>query len=200
MTAYQENSHPSGYASNVMSRRNRTSQKNRMNNKLIYRRNNDKNSMQRKNIDINDRFIFQRPASNAPVEKVQATQLFQGQGSQIKRPFNSTKDTIEDQKCTPAHVIYGKQNYTEINHSRFFNYPGSPKQVVQQIYTQSLKRPQYKGNTKTNRRIMALYPSPYQSKNAKFKSFRKANPGVQKNMFDIGSPVKLRVNILPNLV
>lgn len=60
---YQE--HPSRFVSNIMSRRNKTSQKNRISNNLIYRRNEDKNSNQqvnhqRVNIDINDRFFYQR--------------------------------------------------------------------------------------------------------------------------------------------
>ena len=57
--AYHER-HPSFYSSNVMSKRNKTSQRNRINNKLIYRRKIKNKENNRRNIDINDRFFYQK--------------------------------------------------------------------------------------------------------------------------------------------
>ena len=194
MTAYQEHSHPSQYSSNVMSRRNKTSQRNRIHNKLIYRRNYaDKNVQNRAPIDINDRFFYQRPASNAPTEHIQSDPLFQGQGSQMKKPSYSSKEpTIE--KPQLKHEFYGRQNFTEVNATKFFNNPVSPKQVVQQIYQQPLRRPHHRVTTKTNRRIMALYPSPYQSKNAKLKSLRQPASKEKKSLVEVYSPAKSKVS------
>lgn len=83
---YHESMHPSNYSSNVMSRRNMTSQKNRINNRLIYKRNRQsKQSYQRRNIDINDRFFIQRSEiQNNNADQMQNNPLFQGQGSQRK--------------------------------------------------------------------------------------------------------------------
>lgn len=90
-----------------------------------------------------------------------------------KEPEDESEEKKKPNQKT-LNLIYGNPNITEFNASKFFNYPGSPKQNVAQIYRQTLRRPHYnKGNTRTNRRINALYPSPYQIKNSKIKTTSK---------------------------
>lgn len=123
---------------------------------------------------------------------MQANPLYQGQGSQVKKTYNSAKDASES-KLKQSVLAYSSHNYTDINPNKYFNIPSSPKQLVQRIYQQSLKRPNYRVNQhKTNRRIMALHPSPYQSKNTKFKTLRRQNLH-RKQVMEIYSPVKYKV-------
>jgi hypothetical protein len=148
---YQESLHPSNYSSNVMSKRNMTSQKNRINNRLIYRRNKQsKQSYQRRNIDINDRFFIQRSeVLKNQVDHMQNNPLFQGQGSQRKTQ-NQPKEGFF-QKRTQKYI-----GQNAIDNRTFFNIPGSPSGadsiIVRPINT-------------SNKRFMGLHPSPYQNKN-----------------------------------
>ena len=78
---------------------------------------------------------------------------------------------------------------------KYFNNIESPG-VLPQKFTQHVKR--HKRKNRVNRQIMALNPSPYQSKDAKLKEIKKTYGLSYKNMFDQAASSNLTSTVRPN--
>ncbi|CAI2361734.1 unnamed protein product [Moneuplotes crassus] len=169
--------HPSIFSSNVMSKRNKTGERGNIPNRLIYKRQIKKrNDSQRKNIDINDRFIFYQksPNINQPqleqfkqsTSAVQNERIesFQVQGSQIGNVMSPA----------PKPVIVQKSKV--LNHAKPMGIAQFGKSSkYDAIYKQPMARQNFKKSfhDRRSKKTSSYFISPYDNKSVKNKTFYK---------------------------
>ncbi|CAI2362785.1 unnamed protein product [Moneuplotes crassus] len=171
--AYQKK-HPSVFSSNVMSKRNKTSERRRVNNKLIYKRPLKKRDpSQRKNIDINDRFLFYKKQLN--VNQPQLEQFKHGDMNE-KNEILGNMQAQESQKGNitsplPKSVILQKSKIAYLSANTQF----VGKMMGDSPYNQTLTRPKYKRaiQERKHRKVVSYMASPYNTKPSKIRNFNK---------------------------
>lgn len=96
---------------------------------------------------------------------------FQGQGSQVKKQVSPVKELIIVEKNRILHSM---------RREGIINYSKSPKYDINSIYQQTLKRPNYKKNyPRITKKGVAIYTSPYLSKNNKIKNMKKISKPIR---------------------
>lgn len=122
-----------------------------MNNKLLYRRNNEGNLVknQRANIDPHDMIFFHNPTLNTSPDSQNYNSAIQAQGSSFNQKVYATSKENKGKKQKLAQAMNPKQRNQDSISLKFLMNWESHNQQIQHIYQQSLKR-QNKFNPKSN--------------------------------------------------
>ena len=108
---------------------------------------------------------FQRASSNVPESGQHSG--FQITGSNINKVFSPERDITSFGNPHVLQPLSGEQ---------IVNYPKSPKNDFNHIYKQTLKRPNYSKNQgRVGKKVNNLYPSPYNTKNQKYRTVKKSS-------------------------
>jgi hypothetical protein len=198
-----------GYASATASKRVKTSDKWK-GNKLLYRRNKESynnskaypkgefnmyapmpksKNYARSNIDTNDVFYYKKVSNISPEPPKIENEV---QGNQMKTFYSNNDENFQSKHQTSNYHIgnkknsegYNRPNFTDMVYTnKYFNNIESPN-LPNQKQNHIIKRNRRKN--KTNRHMVAMYPSPYQSKDAKLNEIKKTYGLSYKNMFEPG--------------